>query len=134
MAADFGKLLDQIQTNNDQLKISYGRLGRAYEKLDGRLTRLGARARVEPYAIDKKSERKIGYRRFEHGWSITTMVQGVAGLEAEVPVSETSPHVQAELMPHVAPLLEKISALIADDVKNAKKAVTEAEKLLAALP
>ncbi len=134
MAADFGKLLDQIQTNNDQLKLSYGRLGKAYEKLDGRLTRLGARARVEPYEIDKKSDRKIGYRRYDHGWAITTMIQGVAGLEAEVPVAETEPHVQAELMPHVASLLEKIAGLIADDVKSAKKAVTEAEKILDALP
>lgn len=134
MAGDFGKLLDSIQESNDQLSLAHGRLGRAFSKLDGRLTRFNAKARIEPYEVDKKSGLKIGYRRFENRWSISTLVEGVAGLEAEVPVQETGPEMQAALMPHVEALLKKIAESIKADVKVAEKAAAEADKILAALP
>ncbi|MCO4768909.1 MAG: hypothetical protein KDA24_02690 [Deltaproteobacteria bacterium] len=134
MASDFGKLLDKIQSENSQLATAHARLGKAYEKLDGRLTRFNAKARIEPYEVDKKSGLKIGYRRYERGWNISTIIEGVAGLEAEVPVRETPPKTQAALMPHVAGLLTKIGAALAEDVKSAKKATVEADRLLDALP
>jgi len=134
MASNFSKLLETIETENKALAQARGRLGLAYEKLDGRLTRFDARARIEPYEVEKKSELMIGYRRFEQRWSISTLVVGVAGLKAEVPVAETSPDTQAALMPHVAGLLKKVGDAIAADVKSARQAVDEAESLLAALP
>ena len=134
MASDFGKVLEKIENENKALNLAQSRLGKAYEKLDSRLTRFQARARIEPYEVDKKSGDRIGYRRFEDRYCISTMIAGVAGLEAEVPVAETSPSRQAALMPHVAGLLEKVAAAIAEDHKVAKKAADEAEKLLAALP
>ena len=73
MAADFGKLLGKIEDENTTLREAQVRLNKAYVKLDSKLTRLGARTRVEPYEVDKKSEAVIGYRRFETGYAITTM-------------------------------------------------------------
>lgn len=134
MASDFGKLLDAIESENTALRLAHQRLGKAYEKLDGRLTRLGAATRIEPYEVDKKSKLTIGYRRFENTWNISTIVAGVAGLEAEVPVGETTPERQADLMPHVADLLDKIAKALGEDVKAAQKAVDTAEKLISALP
>lgn len=133
MAADFGKLLAKIESENKALQFAEARLGKAFEKLDGQLTRFDARVRIEPYDIDKKSGLKLGYRQYEKLWSITTLVSGVAGLEAEVPVSETPPDRQAALIPHVAGLLEKIAAAIADSNKMAKTAAEEAERMIAAM-
>ena len=133
MAADFEMLLATIETENETLKLAYGRLSRAIEKLDGNLTRLGARVRIDPYEIDKKSGLRIGYRRFEQTWRISTIMTGIAGMEAEVPVGETPPERQAALMPHLADLLERIGKAVADEVKNAKSAAETAEKLLIAL-
>ena len=134
MPADFGKLLSKIETENKALQFAEARLGKAFEKLDGQLTRFKARVRIEPYDVDKKSGMKIGYRQFDNRWAITTLISGVAGLEAEVPVAETSPDRQAALIPHVAGLLEKIAAAIADSNKTAKRAADEAERVLDALP
>ena len=133
MAADFGKLLETIENENETLKVAYSRLGRAIEKLDGNLTRLGARVRIEPYEVDKKTGLRIGYRRFEQNWRISTVVAGLAGLEAEVPAGETPPERQATLMPHLAELLDRIGKAVAEEVKSAKSAADTAEKLLVAL-
>jgi hypothetical protein len=134
MASDFGKVLAKIESENKGLNLAQARLGRAFEKLDSRLTRLAAMVRIEPYEIDKKSGLQIGYRRFEDRWSISTIVHGVAGLEAEVPVAETSPDRQAALIPHVAGLLEKVADALVEEHKTAQKAADEADRLLAALP
>ena len=134
MAADFGKLLGKIEDENTTLREAQVRLNKAYVKLDSKLTRLGARTRVEPYEVDKKSEGVIGYRRFETGYAITTIRTGLGGTEAEIPVSEAKPEVQAHLMAHVAGLLEKVLANVSADTKAAKTAAATANKLIDAIP
>lgn len=134
MAADFGKILGKIEAENETLAGAQKRLAKAYTRLDGKLTRLKAKTRIEPYKVDKKSELVIGYRRIEAQYCITTIIKGLGGTEAEVPVSETSPELQADLMAHVAPLLEKVLANVAVNTKAATTAAATADKLIAAIP
>ena len=91
MAADFGKILGKIEDENTALREAQARLQKAYVKLDGKLTRLKAKARIEPYVVDKKTGLQIGYRRIEAQYCITTIRVGLGGTEAEIPVSEASP-------------------------------------------
>ncbi len=133
MPTDFNKVLEKIQTDNTALLASQAQLARAYEKLDSRITVIKAGVRIEPYEV-KKGGPKLGFRRFDDGWHITTMIEGIGGLTSEVPVSEAVPTTQVELVAHVGPLIDKIATDIAGRRKNAEAAVKEADKILAALP
>ena len=133
MATDFSKVLGRIEDENDELKKAHAALAEAFEKLDGKLTRLGARVRIEPYEVDKKAGLVIGYRRFELTWRISTVVSGLAGTSSELPVSETKPDIQVALMPHVAGLLDKVATAVAAEAKQAQGAVVEAKRLIDAI-
>ncbi len=133
MATDFGKLLDTIQADNDELLNQQARLVKAFEKLDSRLNVLKAGVRIEPYDTGKGGP-VLGLKRFNDGWHMTTHLEGLGGLISEIPVSEAGAPVQVALMPHVAKLLELVSKKIAQQVKETKSAVTEADRLLSALP
>ena len=134
MAADFGKILGNIEDENVALLEAQVRLGKAYQRLDGKLTRLQAKTRIEPYPVDKKSDLVIGYRRIEAQYYITTIIKGLGGTEAEVPVSEANPTIQADLMAYVAPLLEKVLVNVSANTKAATTAAATADKLIAAIP
>lgn len=133
MASDFGKVLDTIQNDNAELVDQRSRLVRAFEKLDSRLNVLKVGVRIEPYETAKGGP-VLGMKQFSDGWHMTTHLEGIAGLVSEIPVSEASAAVQVALMPHVSTLLDKVSKAIAAEVKATKSAVTEADRLLAALP
>jgi hypothetical protein len=133
MPTDFGKLLDRIKTDNEELKRSEALLLRAYQKLDSRITVLKAGIRIEPYDAEK-SGLKIGFRRYHDGWHISTVIEGVGGILSEVPVVEAPPDTQVALMGHVGDLLEKISESIGARVKTTQGALKEADRLLSALP
>lgn len=134
MAADFGKILGKIEDENTTLREAQVRLQKAYVKLDSKLNRLSAKTRIEPYPIDKKSDLVIGYRRFDTGYAITTIRKGLGGTEAEIPVSEASPEVQATLMAHVADLLGKVLANVSVNTKAATTAAATADQLIEAIP
>ncbi len=134
MAADFGKILSKIEDENTTLREAQVRLQKAFVKLDSKLTRLGAKTRIEPYPITKDSEVTIGYRRFDTGYSITTLRRGLGGTEAEIPVSEANPELQATLMAHVADLLEKVLTNVSSNTKAATAAAATADKLISAIP
>jgi hypothetical protein len=133
-AADFGKVLDRIESKNTELRTQQARLQKAYEKLDGALTRFQARVRIEPYEVDKKAGLRIGLRRFEQNLRISTMVTGLAGVVSEIPVIEAKPDLQVALMPHIADLLGKLADAIDAQVKETSSAAADAERLLAAIP
>jgi hypothetical protein len=132
MADDFEKLLEKIKADNIALQAAQKSLGEALEKLDERLTMLQAGVRIEPYQVAKGGP-VIGFRRFHDGWHITTHLEGISDIVSETPAIEAKPEVQVELMPHVAPLLKKISDAIAGKVKQTSSAVKEADKILDAL-
>lgn len=133
MATDFGKLLEKIQADNTELLNQQARLVKAFEKLDTRLNLLKAGVRIDPYVTGKGGP-VLGLKRFSDGWRMTTHLAGLGGLVSEIPVSEAVPDVQVALMPHVAGLLEKISKIIAQQVKDTGGSVAEADRLLASLP
>lgn len=133
MAADFGKILGKIEDENTALREAQARLQKAYVKLDGKLTRLKAKARIEPYVVDKKTGLQIGYRRIEAQYCITTIRVGLGGTEAEIPVSEASPEAQADLMAYVAPLLDQVLKAVSENTKAATTAATTADKLISAI-
>lgn len=133
MATDFGKLLDTIQTDNNELMNQQAKLVRAFEKLDSRLNVLKAGVRIEPFET-RKGGPLLGFQRYSDGWHMTTHLVGLAGIVSEIPAAEAAPEVQVALMPHVAALLERVSKQIAQQVKDTKSAVSEADVLLSALP
>ncbi len=133
MATDFGKLLETIQKDNNELMAQQDRLARAFEKLDSRLNVLKAGVRVEPFETSKGGP-VLGYLRFDDGWHMTTLLVGLGGIASEIPVAEAAPEVQVALMPHVASLLERVSQRIGQQVKETRTAVSEADRLLSALP
>ncbi|MBJ96102.1 MAG: hypothetical protein CMP23_16690 [Rickettsiales bacterium] len=133
MANDFGKVLDKIASDNQQLNANYKQLASAIEKLDLRLNALRAGVRIEPYAISKGGP-SIGFRRFTDGWHITTLLEGIGGLVSEIPVREAVPEVQVQLVGEFSGLLDQISKAIAGQVKASTSSVKQAESLLDALP
>ncbi len=132
MAADFGKVLEKIKTDNDQLRYARANLAKALEKLDGRLNQMKAGIRVEPFETTKGGP-VIGYRRFSTGWHITTRIDGIGGITSEAPVTEVSSDQQVALMPHVGALLGKIAEGLAKELKATTSATKEADKLLDAI-
>jgi hypothetical protein len=94
---------------------------------------LRAGVRIEPYLISKDGP-SIGFRRFQSGWHITTLLEGLAGLTSEIPALEAEPATQVALVGEVGGLLDKISKSIAGKVKASATSVKEAESLLDALP
>jgi hypothetical protein len=133
VATDFGKLLDKIKDDNDELQKQKARLVQAYEKLDTRLNIMKAGVRIEPYVTGKGGP-VLGYKQYSDGWHMTTHLAGLADLVSEIPVVEAAREVQVALMPHVGGLLEKVSASIAATVKETKSATDEANRLISALP
>jgi dynactin complex subunit len=133
MANDYGKILDKIAADNAALDSNEKRLQEAFEKLDQRLNVLRAGVRIEPYPISKDGP-SIGFRRFQNGWHITTILEGLAGLSSEIPALEAEPALQVALVGEVGGLLDKISKSIAGKVKASTSSVKEAESLLDALP
>jgi hypothetical protein len=133
-APDFSKLLDKIRDDNQELRAAHGALGRAFEKLDTRLTVLKAGIRIEPYPIGKdKNGPVIGYSQFHDGWHITTYIRGLGDTLSEAPATEAVPELQVELMGHVGGLLSKLSDGIAAKVKAAAAASKEADRLIDAI-
>jgi len=133
MANNYGKILDKIAADNAELSSNEKRLQEAFEKLDQRLNVLRAGVRIEPYLISKDGP-SIGFRRFQSGWHITTLLEGLAGLTSEIPALEAEPATQVALVGEVGGLLDKISKSIAGKVKASATSVKEAESLLDALP
>ncbi len=134
MAADFSKLLDKIKNDNAELKAAEAALGRAFEKLDSRLTQLRAGVRIEPYPVGKGDDSPvIGFRRYHDGWHITTMIRGLGDSLSEAPATEATPELQVALMAHVGGLLEKLSASIAERMKATTAASKEADKIVDAV-
>ena len=132
MAADPSKTLSKIADDNRSLGLAQAQLSKALTRLDTRLNALQAGIRIEPYPVSKGGP-VIGYKRFSTGWHITTHLEGIAGITSETPATEAPPGRQVELIPHIATLLEKISAAIAAQLKATTGAAKDADKLIEAV-
>ena len=132
MPTDFGKILGKINADNEQLLAGRSSLREAFEKLDGRINAMQAGTRIEPYDVGK-SGAKLGFRRYNTGWHISTLVTGIGDIISEIPVIEAGADAQVELMPHVGGLLEKLHAAIASDLKSTSSALKEADRLTTAI-
>jgi len=132
MADDVAKTLGQLKANAAQLKHAEARLTRSIEQIDAQLTRLGIGVRVPPEPVSKGGP-QLGCRRFFDGWRLTTVITGLAELQAETPVHEAAPEIQRELVAHVPALLTKLSTAVGARLKATQKAAGEAEKLLEAV-
>ena len=128
MATDFAKVLKRIDADNERLREGQKALREAFEKLDGRINAMKAGTRIEPYDVGKQGM-KLGFRRYNTGWHISTIIGGIAGIESEIPVGEAASATQIELMPHVGGLLEKIAESIGAQLKATHSAVQEADRL-----
>jgi len=132
MAGKFDKVLAKIEQDNNALKEAETRLKKAFVKLDTKLNAISAGVRIEPYET-AKGKVEIGYRRFESGWHITTVILGTGGLRAELPAAEAPAAQQVEIMAHVADLLAKVSGELDTRCKLTSSALKEADALLSAL-
>ena len=128
MATDFSKILQKIDSENEELIRGRAALREAFEKIDGRINAMKAGIRIEPYEVAKNGP-KIGFRRYHTGWHISTIIVGIADIESEIPVGEAPSPIQIELMPHVGGLLEKLAAAVSVELKSTNTALKEADRL-----
>jgi hypothetical protein len=132
MANDVQQSLTRLKADAAELKLAEARLQRAFEKIDGQLSRLGIGLRLEPEPV-RKGGPLMGCRRYHDGWRLTTVIDGLAEMQAELPIHEAPAELQRELVPHVGAVMAKLSKQVAGRLADTRKAATEAERILEAV-